>query len=625
MKPKIFLFFVLSSFILLPAFAQTERWQQRVEYQMDIDFDVDAHRFKGQQKLRYYNNSPDTLYRVFYHLYFNAFRPGSMMDWQNRNPQTGDQRVGNRIANLKPEEEGWHRIERLSCNGKPTRYEVKETILEVWLPEPILPHSVAVFEMEFQSQVPIQIRRSGRDSRDGVSYSMSQWYPKMVEYDYQGWHPDIYVGREFYGVWGDFDVTIHIDRNYILGASGVLLNPQQVGYGYEKNGMQVQRPAGDKLTWHWRAENVHDFSWSADPDYLHDVVQRENGLVLHFLYQPNPQTKGTWEKMREVMPRAFDFIEQRYGPYPYPTYSFLEAGDGGMEYPMATFLRAGAGVGTFVHELMHAWFYGMLGTHEGKYPWMDEGFTEYATAEVLNWLRKEGLIDGEPVEDPHLSTIEGYVNYARNNVEEPLSTHHDHYLSSRAGSVGAYVKGHVLLSQLEYVMGKPTFDEAMLRYSLQWRFKHPNPDDFFRVMERVSGMELDWFQQYFVFSNKKIDYAVKSVEKANRKQTRITLERIAPFPMPVDLYVTYKNGKTEIINIPLYMMWGTKAAEKPGQPFRVEKPWGWTIPTYELLLDERFRNVAKVEIDASGRLADVDRTNNVWQSGSTDTDNDEED
>lgn len=623
MMLRLFPILILSVFCYQFAFSQSDRWQQRVEYQMDIDFDVKTHQFQGVQKLRYYNNSPDTLYRVFYHLYFNAFQPGSMMDWQNRNPLTGDSRVSNRISNLKPEEQGWHRIDRLSCNGRPTKYEVKETILEVWLDEPILPKSVTLFEMEFHSQVPVQIRRSGRDSRDGISYSMSQWYPKMVEYDYQGWHPDIYVGREFYGVWGDFDVTIHIDKNFILGASGVLMNPEEVGYGYEPAGTTVNRPEGAKLTWRWRAENVHDFSWSADPDYVHVVVPRGQGPVLHFLYQPSPQTMGNWEKMTQVMPRAFDFIEQKYGPYPYATYSFLEAGDGGMEYPMATFLRAGAGVGTFVHELMHAWFYGLLGTHEGKYPWMDEGFTEYATAEVLNWLRREGLIEGEPVDDPHIGTIENYTSYARNNTEEPLSTHHDHYLSSRAGSIGAYVKGHVLLSQLEYVMGKPTFDKALLQYSLQWRFKHPNPDDFFRLMERASGMELDWFQQYFVFSNKKIDYAVKSVEKANRRQTRIVLERIAPFPMPIDLYVTYKDGKTEVINIPLYMMWGAKKSEKTNLPFRVEKPWGWTIPSYELLLDERFRKIAKVEIDASGRMADVDRSNNSWTPSDADVDNDE--
>ena len=199
----LFVFFLSSNFL----FSQTCRWQQRVQYQMDIDMDVAKHQFDGKQTLKYFNNSPDTLYKVYYHLYFNAFQPGSMMDWQNRNPLTADSRVRERISNLKPEETGWHQVKSLTCNGKPAKFEVKETILEVTLPEPILPKSVAELKMDFRSQVPVQIRRSGRDSRDGVAYSMSQWYPKMAEYDYQGWHLDLYVGREFYGVWGDFEVS----------------------------------------------------------------------------------------------------------------------------------------------------------------------------------------------------------------------------------------------------------------------------------------------------------------------------------------------------------------------------------------------------------------------------------
>jgi len=613
----LFVFFLSSNFL----FSQTCRWQQRVQYQMDIDMDVAKHQFDGKQTLKYFNNSPDTLYKVYYHLYFNAFQPGSMMDWQNRNPLTADSRVGERISKLKPEETGWHQVKSLTCNGKPAKFEVKETILEVTLPEPIMPKSVAELKMDFHSQVPVQIRRSGRDSRDGVAYSMSQWYPKMAEYDYQGWHLDLYVGREFYGVWGDFEVNIAIDRSYLLGASGELQNAAEIGYGYEPEGTAVRQPPGEKLTWRWKAENVHDFSWSADPDYKHVVVRRENGPTLHFLYQPNENTRATWEAMPAVMDRAFDYIQKNFGEYPYPTYSFLEAGDGGMEYPMATFLRAGAGVGTFVHELMHAWYYGMLGNHEGKYPWMDEGFTEYATAEVLNWLKAEGLINGKPVENPHISTNNSYISYLKRAEEEPLSTHHDHYLSSRAGGVGAYVKGHVLLTQLNYIMGDPVFRKAMLNYYHTWRFKHPNPDDFLRVMERTAGMELDWFQQYFIFSTKQIDYGITSVEKANRKETTIRFNRPGHFPMPLDVVVTFKNGKQKMYNIPLYMMWGTKPAEIPDMPYEVVKPWGWTIPAYELTIDARFKDIVKVEIDPSQRMVDVNRDNNVWQAKTAQAEN----
>ena len=595
--------------------AQPDRWQQRVEYKMDIDLNVQTHRFTGEQQLRYFNNSPDTLYRIFYHLYFNAFQPGSMMDLYNRDPNRADPRVGERIKNLRENEYGWHRIDQLTCNGTATSFEVNETILEVELTEPILPKSVALLEMKFHSQVPIQIRRSGRDSKDGIAYSMSQWYPKLCEYDYQGWHANPYVQREFYGVWGDFEVNITLDRKYILGASGVLQNPTEIGYGYEPEGVAVRPASGDKFTWKWKAENVHDFSWSADPDYKHLRLVREDGLELHFLFDAKDSDMlAKWNSMPKKMDRAFDFINENFGQYPYKSYAFLHAGDGGMEYPMATFLAGGAGIGTFIHELMHAWYYGMLATNESLYPWMDEGFTEYAEEEVKNFLRKEKLIGGEVVDDPHLGANNNYIRFAKSGKEEILTTHADHYLNRSAYGTASYTKGHVCLTQLQYIMGKPTFDKAMLLYFDTWKFKHPNVNDFIRIMERASGMELDWYKEYFVGSTKTIDYGVVGVKKANRKQTSITLQRIGAFPMPIDLKITCGDGETETYTIPLAIMRGEKKTDKYGDEIKLLPDWRWTHPTYEIVLDKKFKNIEKVEIDPSQRMADIEKANNVWQN-----------
>lgn len=611
-KQIFFLSLIICTFSLN---AQPDRWQQRVKYKMDIDLNVETHQFTGKQSLKYFNNSPDTLHRIFYHLYFNAFQPGSMMDMYNRDPNRADPRVGERIKNLKENEYGWHKIDKLSCNGKMANFEINETILEVELAEPILPKSVATLEMEFHSQVPVQIRRSGRDSQDGIAYSMSQWYPKLCEYDYQGWHANPYVQREFYGVWGDFEVDISLDSKYILGASGILQNPTEIGYGYEPEGTKAKAHTVGKLTWKWKAENVHDFCWSADPDYKHIRLIRKDGLELHFLFDAkDPDMLAKWNSMPEKMDRAFDFINENYGQYPYKTYAFLHAGDGGMEYPMATFLVGRAGVGTFIHELMHAWYYGVLGTNESLYPWMDEGFTEYAEEEVKNFLRKEKLIGGEVVEDPHLGANNGYIRFAKSGREEILTTHADHYLNRSAYSTASYTKGHVFLTQLQYIMGKPTFDKAMLRYFETWKFKHPNVNDFIRVMEKASGLELDWFKEYFVQSTKTIDYGVKEVTKENRKQTSITLSRVDNFPMPIDLEITYSDGKKEYFTIPLAIMRGEKKTDKWEGQIKVLPDWRWTHPTYTITLDKRFKNIEKVEIDPSQRMVDMERDNNVWQN-----------
>jgi len=186
-------------------------WQQEVAYEMDINVDAENHQFSGTQKLTYTNNSPDTLERVYYHLYFNAFQPNSMMDVRSRTIEDPDSRVRDRIQKLPDDEIGYHHINSLTQDGNAVEYSVDGTVLEVTLDDPILPGESTVFNMEFNSQVPRQIRRSGWMNKEGVEFSMSQWYPKLSEYDEDGWHPNPYVGREFHGVWGSFDVAITID------------------------------------------------------------------------------------------------------------------------------------------------------------------------------------------------------------------------------------------------------------------------------------------------------------------------------------------------------------------------------------------------------------------------------
>lgn len=612
---KYFFAFLLLNPVLLVG--QPDRWQQAVNYEMDIDFDVRTHRFEGEQELTYFNNSPDTLYRVFYHLYFNAFQPGSMMDMRSRTIPDPDGRVGDRISKLKPDEIGYHNILSLKQNGKKVSYKVVETILEVTLAEPIMPGSRTVFDMEFESQVPVQIRRSGRDNKEGIDYSMAQWYPKMCEYDYQGWHANPYVAREFYGIWGDFEVSIEIDKDYIIGGTGYLQNPEEIGYGYETPGTTVKQK-GKKLTWKFKAPKVHDFMWAADRDYTHTVLKRKDGLVLNFFYQKGDKTTANWEALPAIMDRAFEFINKTYGQYPYQQYSFIQGGDGGMEYPMATLITGERSiaslVGVSVHELMHSWYQMVLATNESLYPWMDEGFTDYASNEVMNLLAQEELVPGVRVQpNPHTRTYSGYFRLASGEVvqEEPLTTHADHFMTNTAYGIASYSKGAVFLNQLKYIIGKDAFDKGMLRYYHDWKFKHPNANDFIRVMEKQSGLELDWYKEYWVHSTHTIDYAVDTLLEAASGKTMIQLRRIGVMPMPVDLLVTYTNGSTEIFNIPLSIMRGSKPNENSGVKYTVLEGWHWTHPEYSFELPVKRTDLAKVEIDPTGRMADTNRKNNL--------------
>src|SRR5688572_21201600 len=339
---KLVIVLIISLLVCNVSFSQPDRWQQRVKYVMNVDVDVTTNRFTGKQQLEYTNNSPDTLKKVFYHLYWNAFQPGSMMDVRSRElGKLGrgdwDPRVRDRISKLTETEIGYQKVLSLKMNGVAQSYVMRETILEVRLTRPILPKSKVTFEMEFESQVPVQIRRSGRDAANGVRYSMSQWYPKLCEYDSYGWHPTPYIAREFYGVWGDYDVRITIDKNYILGGTGYLQNANQIGYGYEAGGTKINRPASEKLTWHFLAPNVHDFVWAADPDYKHLKTQIPNGPVIHVLYRnvsDSREKDSASQQSLDFSKKVWAFLEKQYGEYPYKQYSFIEGGDGGMEYPM---------------------------------------------------------------------------------------------------------------------------------------------------------------------------------------------------------------------------------------------------------------------------------------------------
>jgi hypothetical protein len=304
----------------LPAMlhAQCDRWQQRVKYTMDVDLDTRDHRFTGSTRLVYTNNSPDTLRELFFHLYLNAFRPGSEMDVRSRTISDPDSRVGDRIAALGPDEVGELLVERLQQDGRAAQLIPMGTVLKVVLPKPLLPRKSCTLDYAFRGQVPVQVRRTGRYNAEGVAYSMTQWYPKLAEYDHRGWHAYPYVGREFHGVWGDFDVTLHVDSAYVVAATGVLQNPEQVGHGYP-NKKPVKRPAGAKLNWHFVAKDVHDFAWAADTGFVH-VVRPMAGTA--FLPQGPTRAGRDLEAATRVHGKEFPLHEYAFRKIPLAAVQF---------------------------------------------------------------------------------------------------------------------------------------------------------------------------------------------------------------------------------------------------------------------------------------------------------------
>ncbi len=594
--------------------AQPGRWQQRIKYAMDVSLDVNTNLITGKQTITYFNNSPDTLKRVFMHLYWNAFKPGSMMDESSRSTEKlvvgrdargkdmldFDRRFKIRIADLKPEEQGGCSVTQISVNGKIQQTILHETILEIILDKPLLPKASQVFNTQFNCQVPKLSRRSGRDNAEGIRYSLGQWYPKIAEYDNEGWHADPYISREFYGIWGDYDVNITIDKNYKLGGTGVLQNAAAIGWGYDKEGTNLKPITTATRTWKFAAKNVHDFMWAADTAYKHITRKTTNGPLLHFIYKAVDSVENRWQKNADSAALCYPFMAKTFGPYPYTDYTFIQGGGGGTEYPMAT-LVVSASLGTFIHEWCHSWYQMLMGTNENLHAWMDEGFTSYADARTLGWLRNDkGFL--------YKRTYDSYYRLVSSKFDETMGTPANFTHTNMAYNGNAYTKGAVFMAQLGYIVGEKNLDKILLEYYNQWRYKHPEPNDFIRVAQQVTGLELQWYKQYFVYTTKAIDYTIDSLW-SDGANTNLRLKNMGKMAMPIDVLLTFKDGSKEWHYIPLDMMFGTKPAEDSLQR-KVYTEWPFTKETYTISSAKKLTDVVSVEIDPSLRLADVDRKNN---------------
>ena len=346
------------------------------------------------------------------------------------------------------------------------------------------------------------------------------------------------------------------------------------------------------------APNVHDFVWAADPEFKHVARKVRDNLTFHAIYKTSNTTDAEWEAVLENARKALPFVEKTFGPYPYRQFSFIHGGDGYMEYPMATLLINNR---AWLHEWMHSWYYGVLATNESLYPWMDEGFTDYATSRVRAFL--EGTSEW-----PHADSYDSYYNLVKSGKEEPLTTHADHYNTNFAFGNGSYAKGAVFVEQLGYIVGGQARDRILLEYYRQWKFKHPTDEDFIRVAEKVSNIQLDWYKQYWINSTKTIDYAFDSLWEEGGK-TRIRLKRAGLMPMPVDLKLVFKDGSAETHYIPLDLMYGGKPAEEMGT-WITYPAWRWTHETYVIESNRRLMEISVAEIDPSQRMADTERRNN---------------
>jgi hypothetical protein len=600
-------YFVLTLLLFAASFqSHAQYWQQAVDYTMEVSLDTETANYSGTQSLVYTNKSPETLHKVFYHLYFNAFQPGSEMAIRLKNSPDRNGRFKVDLDSLTKEQQGFLKVSNLTQDGMAVKTVNSETILEVMLNEPIPPGGSSTFELDFEGHVPDVIRRSGKNSAEGVAFSMAQWYPKMAEYDREGWNADPYTGREFHGVWGDFDVKITLNKEFMVAASGYLQNADEIGKGYSDR--KKAKSKKGKITWHFVAPQVHDFTWAADPEYIHDTHPGPNGVTLHFFYKNNPEIIENWKKLQPHTAQMMAYYNEKIGPYPYKQYSVVQGGDGGMEYAMLTLITGGRNYnslfGVTAHELGHSWFQHVLATNETKHEWMDEGFTSFISSLAGNEILERNR------EFPLEGSYRGYYQLAASGGEMPQSTNANRFYHNYAYERSAYSKGAVFLGQLGYIIGFEKLFETLQTYYSEWKFKHPLPNDFRRIAERVSGLQLQWYLTDWTQTTNKIDYALSEV-KENGQSAVLVLERKELMPMPLEILVVLKNGQNELHYIPISLMRGEKENTYP-LSWEVHPDWPWAQLEYRLEIDHPVETIEAIVIDPSNLMADVDKSNNYY-------------
>ena len=590
---------IIFALVLFQLSFSQDYWQQHVDYEMNISVDVSDFTYDGDQSIVYTNNSNDTINKVYYHLFFNAFKPNSQMDVRSRTIRDPDRRVGSRIVALEKKDYGNISVSTLKQDGKDVSFEVNETVLLARLNKPLLPGKKTRLEMIFTAQIPLQIRRSGKLNKEGIDMTMTQWFPKLSEFDSEGWHPNPYIGREFHGVWGNYTVNITIDKNYVVGGTGYLLNANEIGHGYSEK--PPKEKEGATNTWRFYAPDVHDFAWAADPDYIHDIKKTESGVDLHFFYKPTVNVDD-WKKLQDDSVKLMKYFEESIGPYPWKQYSIIQGGDGGMEYAMCTMITGERPypslLGVTAHEMAHAWFQHLLATNEAKHAWMDEGFTEYVTSLSENYVN-----DVSP-EFPHKSSYDRYYLLASSGFEQAQTIHSDRYDYNFAYGASAYSKGSVFLSQLGYIIGKENLDKTLKRYYEEFKFKHPTPNDFKRVAEKVSDLELEWYLNEWTRTPHKIDYGIDISSLESERV--ITLKRKARIPMPIEVVVYFEDGSSDLYYIPNDLLHGYKSFN---EEVYLMEPWSWVSTEYEFVVEGN-KKIIKIEIDPSKRIADVNQLDN---------------
>ncbi len=594
-------------------------WQQRADYKIKTSLDTAASRVTGSETITYTNNSPEQLDHLWLQLDQNLMKQGSRGSYEFDSPRSrysaSYQTEGDELSSV---------VVVQNSKREKAHFIIDDTRMRIDLSKPITAHGGKV-QLEISWSFVVPSSGSGRMgkfvSKDGPIYEIAQWYPRMCVYDdVKGWNPLPYLGEgEFYLEYGNFDVEITAPRNYVVVATGVLQNPDQVLTTTERNRLSLARkvdstvhviseqeiaqsstrPAGNgNLTWRYHADNVRDFSWAASKAFIWDASHWDNILLMAVYPREGISTDTTrgpgWEKDVEFMRHTFEFYSKTYYHFPYPVATNVAGIVGGMEYPMIVFCSVrsrGQGLYSVTdHEFGHGWFPMTVGSDERRHAWMDEGFNTFINYySNLDYYGDKAFQNRSMLADTVARWMTGPLN------DQPIEIRADQVKPMSLGFIEYRKTGFGLRLLREFILGPNRFDDGFRAYIQRWAFKHPQPADFFRTIEDYSGEDLSWFWRGWFYTTDVLDQSIDSVQTDTMK-TYVYLSNKRGLVMPADLRFTLENGKTVDFRLPVEV---------------------WLHGNNYVLRIFENVNVVKIELDPNHVLPDVNRANNVWELSKT--------
>jgi hypothetical protein len=605
-------------------------FQQDIHYKIKAVIDEKNDFINGKAELVYWNNSNDTLTELYFHLYQNAFQPGSYLD---KLQEENDVRAS--YGKYESKKLGTE-IEALNVNGNAADFIIDNTIMKVNLKSPLPPGNSLVVQCDFRTFFDLGSTRRrmklfssyGKKHFDGV-----HWYPRISVYDRKfGWDTQQHLGKEFYGEYGTYEVELDFPENFIVEATGELLNKGEVLPEELRNKLDLRNFAGKpwesppseiipyspekRKVWKYRAINVHDFAFTADPSYRIGEVEW-NGVKIIALAQE--QHAAGWQNAAAYTAKVIEVYSKDFGMYLYPKMIVADARDG-MEYPMLT-LDGGRDPdyrGLLAHEVGHNWFFGMVGNNETYRAFLDEGFTQFLTGWALTKIDGDTLVRAR-YKSSYLENFKredlvrertcynAYMQDAIRGNDTPLNVHSDDFngaLGHGGGYRNVYYKTATMLHNLQYVLGDDLFLKSMQFYFNRWKISHPYPEDFRQAIIDASGADLNWFFDQWIETTKTIDYKLGKIKK-KKDGYHINVIRKGEMQMPIDLRVISKNDAVYDFHIP--NNWFVKSTTANVLP----KWYGWgkIQPEYTAVVNIP-EGIKSVSIDHSGRLADIDLRNN---------------